>query len=699
MRSASLFSNGRTQPESGIRIAIDIGGTFTDLECVDLATGRSQSFKVPTTPDDFSIGFMNAIAGAGERFGFAVSDIRLVIHGTTIATNAVLTRNLPEGALITTAGFEDVLEIGRHARKDVYALKPERRSLLVPRRRRFGVVERMGAQGEVVHPLDVQSLEACTAALAVSGAEVVAVCLLNAYLNPAHEIAIRQHLTRNLPGIRVSCSHEVSPEIREFERTSTTVLNALLMPIVQKYVERLQARMQASGLTAPLYLVQSNGGATTPSAAALAPVKLLLSGPSGGVLAAERLAEQLAITHAVGVDMGGTSYDVALIQNGRRAVVAQGEVDGLPVRVPMVEMRTIGAGGGSIASVDGNGRLKVGPESAGAVPGPVCYGRGGTRPTTTDANVVLGRLGAAGFMRGAFPLDAKAAAVAVETSVARPLSIGVEQAAEGVIGLVTAKLAGAIKLSLFERGLDPRDFALMSFGGAGGVHAVEVADELGMSVVVFPRNPSTFSAHGILQSDIAHDLARTQITPLEAEAAGVLNTMMAELAAAGRQLLVADDFPDRGTSLRFSADLRYRGQAFELMVPLGGEALDTAAIAALKERFHREHLERFSFDDRQQPIEMVTLRLVANSALGGIAAPVAIDDPANGSIPQTRPIYLRGAWRDVAIHQQEKLDRSSRIEGPAVIEQDYTSLLLTEGWHLTLSQSGDMVARKHGSAR
>lgn len=683
--------------ETGFRLAIDIGGTFTDLECVNLATGESVSFKTATTPDDFSIGFMNAVTGAAERFGFALSDIRLLMHGTTIATNAVLTRNLPEGALITTAGFEDVLEIGRHARKDVYSLKPESRSVLVPRRRRFGVVERMGAKGEVVRPLDPASLDAITRAVATSGVSVVAIALLNAYLNPAHEIAIRDHLRAKLPALRISCSHEVSPEIREFERTSTTVLNALLMPVVQTYITKLKARMASAGLDAPLYLVQSNGGATTPEAAAIAPVKLLLSGPSGGVLAAERLAHTLGLDRIVGVDMGGTSYDVALIQNGRRAVVAQGEVDGLPLRVPMVEMRTIGAGGGSIASVDATGRLKVGPESAGAKPGPVCYRRGGTAPTTTDANVILGRLGAEGFMRGAFPLDAEAARTALDEKVATPLGLTVEAAAEGILGVVTAKLAGAIKLSLFERGLDPRDFALMSFGGAGGLHAVEVADELGMLTVIFPRNPSTFSAHGILQSDIAHDLARTRITPLNADAAGTINTLRADMAATGRALLAADKLPPEAVSLHFSADLRYRGQAFELMMPLDDGPLDAAGIAALIEAFHRQHFERFSFDDRRESVEMVTLRLMGIGALGGIGSH-AMAAATGAPTPDFRQVYLGGRWRDVPVFQQDTLTIASPVIGPAIIEQDYTTLLLTESWTLALAASGDMMARKIGDA-
>jgi N-methylhydantoinase A len=684
----------------GFRLAIDIGGTFTDLECVNLVSGKSHSFKVPTTPDDFSLGFMAAVTGAAEQFGFELADVRLLMHGTTIATNAVLTRNLPEGALITTSGFEDVLEIGRHARKDVYSLKPERRSILVPRRRRFGVQERIGSRGEVVRSLDQDSLDKATVALRESAVDVAAVSLLNAYINPQHEIAIRDHLHRILPNLRVSCSHEVSPEIREFERTSTTVLNALLMPVVQDYISQLKRRMADAGLQAPLYLVQSNGGATTPEAAALTPVKLLLSGPSGGVLAAERLANELAVSHVVGVDMGGTSYDIALVQKGQRAIVAQGDVDGLPLRVPMVEMRTIGAGGGSIASVDPGGRLKVGPESAGAKPGPVCYGRGGTKPTTTDANVVLGRLEAKGFMRGAFPLDAKAAHAALKGHVADPLHLDVEQAAEGILSVLTAKLASAIKLSLFERGLDPRMFALMSFGGAGGLHAVEVAEVLGMQSVIFPRNPSTFSAHGILQSDIVHDLARTRILSLNDSALPVINIMMLEMATTGRQLLAADRFAADDMSLTFSMDLRYRGQAFELMLPIAADRMDELALAALIQAFHQHHLERFSFDDRIETVEMVALRLSAVGALGG-----AFSQPyqhrgtlrQDNAAPATRSVYLGGCWHDVPVYQQEALVPSEKVSGPAIIEQDYTTLLLTEGWQLAVTAHGDMVAHKYES--
>ncbi|MCZ8045083.1 MAG: hydantoinase/oxoprolinase family protein [Beijerinckiaceae bacterium] len=676
-----------------IRIAVDIGGTFTDLECVDEADGTTQSFKSPTTPDDPSLGLMNAIKGAAARFGFALSDVGLLMHGTTIATNAVLTRNLPDGALITTAGFEDVLEIGRHARKEIYRLKPQPPAVLVPRRRRFGVVERIGPVGEVLTALDAASVEAAIDRVAASGASVCAIALLNGFTNPAHEIAIRDRLLARLPGLAVSCSHEVSPEIREFERTSTTVLNALLIPVVRRYIDALLARIAAEGLTAPLYLVQSNGGATTPRAAGEAPVKLLLSGPSGGVLAAEGVARQLGFPNVVGVDMGGTSYDVAVIREGRRAVVAQGDIDGLPVRVPMVDMRTIGAGGGSIASLDASGRLQVGPRSAGARPGPVCYGRGGTEPTVTDVNLILGRLDPVTFLGGDFALDLDGARAALNTRIAGPLGLDRDRAAAGILAVVVAKLAGAIKLSLFERGLDPRDFALMSFGGAGGLHAVEVAEELGMTTVIFPKDPSTFSAHGILQSDIVHDLARTRVLPLKAGAAPAFAALAGELLAEGEALLAADGLPTEQRRLELAADLRYRGQAFELLVPLDEVPQDDAALARLCERFHAAHRQRFSFDDPGETVELVTLRLAAVGLLGGTASAQA---PAAGApaARRERAVHLGGRWTSAPVYEQAGLGAGARVEGPAIVEQAYTTLIIPAGWRLAVRPSGDLVATR-----
>lgn len=681
-------------PARRITIAVDIGGTFTDLEFRDDRTGRAHSLKSPTTPDNPARGLTDAITQAGERFGFGTGDIGLILHGTTIATNAVLTRDLPDGALITTAGFEDVLEIGRHARTDIYALKGPDRSILIPRRRRFGVSGRIGAGGEVVRPIEPADMEALIDRIAATGVTTTAICLLNAFANPAHEIELRDRLLQRCPDMAVSCSHEVSPEIREFERTATTVLNALLVPVIAGYVGRLRTRLAEAGIGAPLYLIQSNGGAISLDAAVKTPVKLLLSGPSGGVLAAQKLAHRLGTPDVVGVDMGGTSYDVAVVSDGQRSVVTQGEIDGLPVRVPMVEMHTIGAGGGSIAFVDPSGRLQVGPRSAGAAPGPVCYGRGGTEPTVTDVNLILGRLDPATFLGGRFALDLDAARAALTERIETPLSLTPDHAASGILAVVNAKLAASIKFSLFAKGLDPRDFALMSFGGAGGLHAVEVAEELGITRVIFPRDPSTFSAHGILFSDIRHDLSRTEILPLDPASLPAIEAMARELRDSGGLLLDEDGLPADRRRLILAADLRYAGQAFELTVPLPERPLDAAALAELRGQFDAQHRQRFSFDDPDETVELVTLRLTAVGLLGDGAAAEDAYAPTETTPPRRRRVHVNGAWTDTPVYSQLALAPGDAVEGPAVVEQEYTTMLVPGGWSLTMQPSGDMTARK-----
>ncbi|MGJ8572703.1 MAG: hydantoinase/oxoprolinase family protein [Hoeflea sp.] len=681
-------------PAPRITIAVDIGGTFTDLEFRDSRTGAAHSLKSPTTPDNPARGLTDAIALAGERFGFTTADIALILHGTTIATNAVLTRDLPAGALITTEGFEDVLEIGRHARSDIYALRGPDRSILVPRRHRFGAPGRVDASGEIVREIDVAALDVMIERVAVSGAKATAICLLNAYANPSQEIAIRDRLLARCPDMAVSCSHEVSPEIREFERTATTVLNALLVPVIARYVTALRARLTDAQITAPVYLIQSNGGAISLDAAVQAPVKLLLSGPSGGVLAAQKLANTLKTPDVVGVDMGGTSYDVAVVAGGERTVVTQGEIDGLPVRVPMVEMNTIGAGGGSIAFVDPSGRLQVGPRSAGAVPGPVCYNRGGTEPTVTDVNLILGRLDAATFLGGRFALDLDGARAALRDRIELPLSLAPDHAAAGILAVVNAKLAASIKFSLFAKGLDPRDFALMSFGGAGGLHATEVAEELGITQVIFPRDPSTFSAHGILFSDIQHDLSRTEILPLASDSLAALNSMADDLRTRGSALLDQDKMPEEKRILTLTADLRYRGQAFELMTAMPDGPVSVETLATLRSRFEDQHRQRFSFDDPKEAVELVTLRLTAIGVLGDADLPAVPYAPSETASVTRRPVHVDGSWFDTPVHRQLSLAPGATVTGPAIIEQEYTTLLIPGRWTLTMTATGDMTARK-----
>ncbi|MEJ1159678.1 hydantoinase/oxoprolinase family protein [Prosthecomicrobium sp. N25] len=678
---------------SPLRVAVDIGGTFTDIEVLDTATGRVHQFKTPSTPEDPSIGLVGGLRAAAARFGLDVGAVEHILHGTTIATNAVLERKLPAGAIVTTAGFEDLLQIGRHGRRDVYALTLAPPPPLVPRRHAFGVPERIGPDGRVRQPLDEAAVRQVATALREAGVAAVAVCLLHAYANPLHERRVGEILAAELPGVAISLSSEISPEIREYERLSTTVLNALLVPVVSGYTRRLSERLAAEAPGTQVYLVQSNGGVSGLAKAGREPARLLLSGPSGGAAAARRLAADLGEPNLVAVDMGGTSFDVSVVHRGAVAMVAEGDIDGLPVRLPMVEMRTIGAGGGSIAWVDDGGRLRIGPQSAGARPGPACYGRGGTDLTVTDANLVLGRLDAARFMGGAMPLD-PAAARAAAARVGARLGLSAEETAAGAVSVTNSNLATAIRLSLFEKGLDPEDFALLSFGGAGGLHACEVAEDLGIRRVVFPPHASTLSAWGILWSDIVHDLARTDIAPL-AEAGSRLEAAAGRLAAEAARLLDEDGVPADARRFDWSLDLRYAGQAFDLPVPIAGPDFSAAGLAGAAAAFHALHRQRFSYDEPATPVELVALRL---AAVGRLAKPAPEPPPARagGDRAGSRRAWARGGFVETAVRSRDGLD-AEPVLGPAVVEEAYTSSYIPPGWEARLEPSGALVARLVGA--
>ncbi len=671
-----------------VRIAVDIGGTFTDLQILDVRRGRVVAWKTPTTPADPSEGLLTGVRDAAARFGFALADVGLLLHGTTIATNAVLERKLARGVLLTTAGFEDVLEITRHVRRDIYGLAPDPFPCLIERDLRLGVTERLRADGSVETPLaDPAPLLAQLRALAP---EAIAIGLLHAYANPAHERALRDAVRAALPGVPVSLSSDVSPEIREYERLSTTVLNALLMPVVQRYLEKLEARLGEDGFSPRIFLVQSNGGMCSLKRAAEQPASLLLSGPSGGALAAERLSRRLDRPNLVAVDMGGTSFDVSVVQGHRIGLVTQGEVGGLPVRLPMVEMRTIGAGGGSIAAVDAAGRLTAGPRSAGARPGPVCYGRGGAEPTVTDANAVLGRFDPDFFLGGAMKLELAAARDAMAARIAAPLGLSVEEAAEGVLRVTNAQLAAAVRLSLFEKGLDPRDFALLSFGGAGGLHASDVADELGIAEVIFPREPGTLSAYGILFSDLAQDIARSRLMQADPAHAADIAAALDALRSEATARLAEDGVPDDARAVEIAADLRYRGQAFELLVPWP-EAPDIPALLA---RFHAAHRARFSYAAEGEPVEIVTLRA---TAIGRLDKPEehAPDAPEAAPHPAARRAWQDGAPADWPVWMRDTLRAGDRVQGPAIIEEAFATHVIGRFWTASLHPDGAIIARRH----
>jgi N-methylhydantoinase A/oxoprolinase/acetone carboxylase beta subunit len=674
--------------ERPVRIAVDIGGTFTDLQVLDARSGHLHAWKTPTTPEDPSIGLLRGVAEAAERFGFALSDVGLLLHGTTIATNAVLERKLARGVLLTTAGFEDVLEIHRHVRRELYRLDPDPFPCLIERDCRLGVPERLRADGSVETPLDEAALPALLARIDALGAETVAICLLHAYANPSHERRLQALLAAARPQLPVSISADISPEIREFERSSTTVLNALLVPVVRAYLRRLEQRLGEGGFRPLVFLVQSNGGVCSLQKAAEQPARLLLSGPSGGALAAGRIAQLLGQPNLVAVDMGGTSFDVSVVQEGRVSVVTQGEVDRLPVRLPMVEMRTIGAGGGSIASVDAGGRLTVGPRSAGSRPGPVAYGRGGTEPTVTDANLVLGRLDPDYFLGGLMQLDMPATEAAMAASVATPLGLSIQAAAQGILTVTNANLGAAVRLSLFEKGLDPREFALLSFGGAGGLHATDVAAEMGIREVIFPVEPGTLSAYGILYSDLVQDLARSRVIPAqEAHLADIL--AMAETLRAEADAALAHDGVAAGArEVAIAADMRYHGQAFELLVPWP----ELPDLGALRRRFHAMHKQRFSYADEAEAVEIVTLRAIATGRLPKPATQQAApaDRPARKG---SRRVFDAGAWQDVPVWDRAALTEADRIDGPAIVEEAFATHWIGRGWTAALGATGALIAR------
>ncbi|MBW8269217.1 hydantoinase/oxoprolinase family protein [Caldovatus aquaticus] len=682
------------EPLRPVRIAVDIGGTFTDLQIFDARTGLVHAWKTPTTPDDPSLGLVTGVREAAAHFGFALAEVGLLLHGTTIATNAVLERRLARGVLLTTAGFEDVLEINRHVRRDIYALAPDPFPVLIPRDRRLGVAERLRADGTVERPLEEAALPALLARIAALGAECVAISLLHAYANPAHERRLAALLRAARPDLPLSLSSEVSPEIREYERTSTTVLNALLMPVVRAYLERLERRLGEGGFRPRVLLVQSNGGVCSLRTAAEQPARLLLSGPSGGALAAGRLAQLLGRPNLVAVDMGGTSFDVSVVQDGRVSVVTQGEIDRLPVRLPMVEMRTIGAGGGSIAAVDAGGRLTVGPRSAGAQPGPVAYGRGGTEPTVTDASLVLGRLDPGYFLGGMMRLDPAAARAAIARRVGARLGLSPEGAAEGILTVTNANLGAAIRLSLFEKGLDPRDFALLSFGGAGGLHATEVAAEVGIAEVIFPREPGTLSAYGILFSDLVQDVARSRLLRAAPAALPAIAETVAALRAEAEARLARDGIPPEARAIEIAADMRYVGQAFELLIPWGAVAApDAAALARLTAAFHAAHRRRFSYANPDEPVEIVTLRAIAT---GRLPRP-EVGEPRPAARPArkgSRRVFADGAWCEAPVFDRAALTPADRIEGPALVEEPFATHWIGRGWTARLGPAGALVATR-----
>jgi N-methylhydantoinase A len=654
------------------RLGVDVGGTFTDL--VALVEGRLVTAKVPTTPRNQARGVVSAL----ELVQPAVGAVASFAHGSTVATNALLERRGARTALVTTQGFRDILEIGRQNRPALYDLTRDRPAALVPRALRFTVTERMGPDGVLV-PLDEESVRAAVAACREAGVEAVAVCLLFGFLHPEHEQQVGEALREALPGVQISLSSEVLPEFREYERCSTTVCNSYLAPRLGAYLERLADEVEALGLPSPL-VMQSSGGAAEIGTAAAHAVSCLLSGPAGGVVGAAWVAGLSGFQDLLTFDMGGTSTDVAPVLGGVVQTTTESVVAGVPVKLPMVDVHTVSAGGGSIAWVDAGGALRVGPSSAGADPGPAAYGRGGEEPTVTDANLYLGYLPDGARLGGEVRLDRGQAEAALRR-VGDRLRLDGEETARGIVQVADAEMIRALRVISIERGLDPRELTLVAFGGAGGLHACSLAEELGIGRILVPLAAGVLSALGLAISDVRRDQVHPLLAELETADPAEVEACFAGLEARAREQL-ADD---ARLSLARLADLRYLGQSFELTV----EAEDLEDLTA---RFHAEHERRYGYRMEDEVVELVNLRLVATVPrekpdLHG--AP-----PRRDANPTRRSASFDGGWQEIDVYDRDELDVHGVLHGPAVVEFAESTLLVRPGWRATVDEVGTLVLER-----
>jgi N-methylhydantoinase A len=659
-------------------IGIDVGGTFTDLVAVD-AHGHTTSAKASTTPADPGVGLFEGLDELARRLGVTrrelLRDAHRVIHGTTVATNALLERKGAKVGLLTTEGHRDILEMREGLKEDRYNLRMPPPVPLVPRYLRLGVRERMDAQGAVRVPIDPSSLSAAIARLGEAAVDAVAICFLHSYRNPSHEKVAADAVRAALPGAFVSASHDVYPQIKEYERTSTTIINAYVGPKLSTYLQNLEARLKIEGLAGPLYIMLSHGGMASVAEAVRLAGATLLSGPAGGVAAAHRAASDLRTGNLIPFDMGGTSTDISIVRNAERPVSSERAVAGHKIALPSLDIVTLGAGGGSIARVDAAGILRVGPESAGAQPGPACYGRGGTSATVTDANVVLGHLDPDSFFGGRMRLDRSAAEAAIDR-LARELGVDRMAAADGIYRLVNSHMAEGIRLVTVRRGVDPSVFTLLSFGGAAGAHVVAIARQLGLKRVVVPRLAPVFSAWGMLATSLRHELVRTHVGDAHGLAPAGLRQLFSDMEAQGRARLASFD---GRIEIQRRADMRYGEQIFEIDVPLNG--IDFARddlIAQVTECFHRRHEELFTYALREQEAVLVNVRM---SVIGHLSVPPAEQQipPRPLARPSRRQAIYGQSSGEAAVYRLDDMAPGQEIAGPALIETETTTVLVGAG--------------------
>lgn len=698
-----------TRDPPAVRVAVDVGGTFTDI-VVMTANGILHESKVSTTPDDPSRGVVDGLASLLAELGAAPGSVAEVLHGTTVGSNTILQRTGARTGLITTRGFRDVLEIGRIRMPDMFDLTWDKPKPLVPRRHRLEVTERIAADGTVIHPLSTTDVTAAAEQLVADGIEAIAICFLNSYRNSAHEKKAEALINARFPDLPVTASYAVLPEMKEYERTSTTVVNAYLLTAMRGYLRKLEGRLAEVGVVAPILVMTSNGGMLAARAARDLPVMVVASGPAGGVIGAAGLGKARGDRDVIVFDMGGTTAKAVIIEDGRPSMTSEYEfrdgmstssrfikAGGYMLKVPAIDIAEVGAGGGSLAGIDAGGLLKVGPESAGAAPGPACYGLGNTRPTVTDANVVLGILNPNALAGGRLTIDRGLAERAIKEHVATPLGLSVEDAAHGIRAVANAAMARAIRAVTVERGRDPRDLTLMAFGGNGGIHSVDVARQLGVRTIIIPPLAGVFSAVGMLAADVEHTALVTVMRLLHDLCAQDLSAIMARLGAEVASRLAADGYGTDRTELVWQAELRHEGQATELPVPFDANG---DVLAQISERFVEEYLKTYGYRD-QTPLELVkvtvTGRGLRESRLDFKAMKI---EPRTGAARagHRSVFFSRGLPAvETAIVSRAAVGAAER-SGPLIIEEFDATIVVPPDATISRDGTGNLVLKIEGSA-
>ena len=689
-------------------LGIDVGGTFTDAVLIRGETGRIDTAKVPSTPADPAVGFMEALHRVLENGEVGPESISHLVHGTTVATNSLIEGRTPKTAFVTTEGFGDMLEIARQVRPSLYDVHFEKLPPLVPRDLCYEVPERLDARGGVLRPLDEDAVRAIARALGERGVRSVAVCLLHGYANPSHETRVAEILREEDPDLLISLSSRVCPEFREYFRASTCVINACIVPVVGRYLAGIEEGLEGAGVAAELLVMQSNGGVLTAAQAASKPVFMVESGPAAGVVSANFIAGQLGRADLISFDMGGTTAKAGLILGGRPRVTKEYEVGaqaqpgqgmtraaGYPIRTPVIDLVEVGAGGGSLAWVDPGGVLRVGPRSAGADPGPICYGKGGTEPTITDANLVLGRLNPDYFLGGEMALDAEAAAAGIRERCADPLGLDVLEAANGIIEIANATMINALRLVTVRRGYDPRELAMVAFGGAGPLHASRLCMEMRIPALVIPPSPGTASALGLLVTDLRHEFSHTRVMPADAPDIGRIRSLFEGMEEEGRRTLEREGVAAEAMEFRRGIEMRYAGQSSEVAVGCPGEGVDAPALAEAARSFHAAHERAYGHGYPDEPVELVNFTV---TAIGRVPRPRLRRIAAHGKGQAearrgARRVFFSeaGGFVGTGIYDRALLRAGHVVAGPAIVEEVDSTTLVHAGYHAAVDEFGNLL--------